>query len=247
MKFKRSIKIKPQRIKSIIPNFITITSLCLGLTSVRLSFEGEFEKAALLILTSGLMDFLDGKTARLLKVKSKLGEFLDSLSDMVSFGVAPMFLIYHFALSSHKKFGWTACLYFSTCMALRLARFNATLSDEKSISDQYFIGVPAPLGACIIMVPLFFFFETDAVFFQNFTLNFLFVWVSGFLMISTIPVFSLKSIHFSYQQVRLILLAGLSLLPFFYTHFYLMLGIIGILSIASIPMSRNYYARKHQI
>ena len=155
MKFKKNIQFK-----SFVPNFITITSLCLGLSSIRLSFEGHFEKAVIFILVAGVMDFLDGKTARLLKVKSKLGGYLDSLADMVSFGVAPMFLVYYFSLSTHKKLGWTACLYFSICMALRLARFNVMI-DVEDQQNKFFVGVPAPMGALIIMTPLLFFLEQN--------------------------------------------------------------------------------------
>lgn len=239
MKFKnRSLKIK-----SIVPNFITIVSLCLGLTSIRLSFEGHFEKALLLILAAAFMDFLDGKTARLLKVHSKLGEQLDSLADMVSFGVAPMFLVYHFALSPYKRLGWTACLFFSTCMALRLARFNAMLTTEGKDKD-YFVGIPAPLGGYLIMIAFMFFLETDLPIFKNFIVNFLLVWMTGFLMISTIPVFSNKNFDFSKTNVRLLLIICVTLLPFFYTHFYLMLAVLGLTIITSIPFSFNYYTKK---
>ena len=239
MKFKKKIRIKP-----FVPNVITIASLCLGLTSIRLSFEGQFEKAVMLILIAGIMDFLDGKTARILKVKSKLGEYLDSLVDMVSFGVAPMFLVYHFALFPFKKVGWIACLYFSMCMALRLARFNAMVEVEDE-EKKFFVGVPAPLGAYIIMVPLLFFLETELYIFHNFILNFVFVWCAGFLMVSTIPVFSLKHLDFSKSHTRLWILILGSFLPFFYTNFYLMLGVVGLISIASIPFSYNYYTKNH--
>lgn len=238
MKFKdNNLKITP-----FIPNFITIISLCSGLTSIRLAFEGNFERAVVLILIASVMDFLDGKTARLLKVKSKLGEYLDSLADMVSFGVAPMFLVYHFALSSHKKLGWTACLFFSVCMALRLARFNAMLSNDP-LEKKFSIGVPAPMGAFIIVIPLFFFLETDFLLFQNFIINFIFVWAAGFLMVSKIPVFMLKKFSFSKLHNRFFVITFLSGLPFFYTHPYFMLGLLGVISISSIPISYNYYKK----
>ncbi|USO02434.1 MAG: phosphatidylcholine/phosphatidylserine synthase [Alphaproteobacteria bacterium] len=251
MKFKKRVarlrqKQKEIKLRNLIPNFITLISLCLGLTAIRVSFEGLFEKAIILILIAGVMDFLDGKTARLLKVKSKLGAYLDSLVDMVSFGVAPMFVMYNFALSAHQKVGWTVCLYFSVCMALRLARFNAMIDeDAPNVERQYFFGVPAPMGGYIISIPLLLFLETEWEFLKNFSLNFVLIWGTGALMISKLPVFSFKYVQFSKQQLKILVFVFLSSLPFFYTHLYLMLGLIGVLSIASIPISFNYYKKNH--
>jgi CDP-diacylglycerol--serine O-phosphatidyltransferase len=142
--------------RAIVPNLVTSLALCAGLTSIRLAMEGRFELAVWAILVAAILDAIDGRVARLLKSTSNFGAQLDSLADFVNFGVAPALLIYIWVLDGIGPIGWTACLVYAICAALRLARFNAALDGEPEPDWQkdYFVGVPSPAGALTVLFPL---------------------------------------------------------------------------------------------
>ena len=181
-----------------IPNSITILSLCSGLTSIRFSINEEWKIAIYLILLASIFDFFDGWFARKLKGGSNFGAELDSLSDFISFGVAPSLLIYYWSLSSLNSLGWSVSLFFSACAALRLARFTADIYITTKPIDPsiYFVGVPSPAAAGLSLLPLFIFFEFDLSIFQNSYVNLINLFIIGFLMVSKIPTISLKNINF---------------------------------------------------
>ena len=141
----------------IVPNLLTLIGLCAGLTSMRFAHEGRFGSAAVAIVVAGAIDGLDGRLARLLKATSRFGAELDSLADFVCFGVAPAFILFLWSLQRAGGFGYTPCLIFAVCMALRLARFNAALDGAPAPAYTYnfFTGVPAPAGAGVALFPLF--------------------------------------------------------------------------------------------
>ena len=182
-----------------IPNSITILSLCCGLTSIKFSINGEWKISIYLIIFASVFDFFDGWFARKLKGGSNFGAELDSLSDFVSFGVAPSLLIYFWTLFELKSLGWSIALFFSACAALRLARFTADiyLTSKPIDTSVYFTGVPSPAAAGLSLLPLFIFFEFDYNMIQNEYLNLINLALIGFLMISKIPTISLKKINFS--------------------------------------------------
>ena len=182
-----------------IPNFITILSLCCGLSSVRFSISENWKIAVYLIILAAIFDFFDGWFARKLKEGTNFGAELDSLSDFISFGVAPCLLIYYWTLSELKSLGWSISLFFAICAALRLARFTADiyLTSKPIDSSMYFVGVPSPAAAGLSLLPLFIFFEFDFAFIQNEYLNLCNLSIIGFLMVSKIPTMSLKNINFS--------------------------------------------------
>ena len=182
-----------------IPNSITILSLCCGLTSIRFSINGEWKISIYLIIFASVFDFFDGWFARKLKGHSNFGAELDSLSDFISFGVAPSLLIYFWTLFELKSIGWSIALFFSACAALRLARFTADiyLTSKPIDTNVYFTGVPSPAAAGLSLLPLFIFFEFDYILVQNAYLNLINLALIGFLMISKIPTISLKKINFS--------------------------------------------------
>ena len=184
-------------ISKYVPNFITLLSLSCGFTSIRFSLNSEWEIAIYLILLATIFDFFDGWFARKLKSGSNFGAELDSLSDFVSFGVAPSFLIYLWSTHSVGSLGWGATLFFVICSALRLARFTADIyiTNKPIDNNEYFIGVPSPAAAGLILIPLFIYFEFNLNIFQNGYLNLLTTLVIGFMMISKIPTISLKSIN----------------------------------------------------
>ena len=182
-----------------IPNSITILSLCCGLTSIRFSINEDWKIAIYLIIFASVFDFFDGWFARKLKGGSNFGAELDSLSDFISFGVAPSLLIYFWSLSELNSLGWSIALFFSACSALRLARFTADiyLTNKPIDSKVYFTGVPSPAAAALSLLPLFIYFEFNLPMFQNSYLNLINLSVIGFLMVSKIPTISLKKINFS--------------------------------------------------
>ena len=182
-----------------IPNFITILSLCCGLTSIRFSINEDWKISIYLIIFAAVFDFFDGWFARKLKGGSNFGAELDSLSDFISFGVAPSLLIYFWSLSELKSLGWSIALFFSACAALRLARFTADiyLTSKPIDSSIYFTGVPSPAAAGLCILPLFIYFEFNFPIVQNSYLNLINLALIGFLMVSKIPTISLKQINFS--------------------------------------------------
>ncbi|MBT4355959.1 MAG: CDP-diacylglycerol O-phosphatidyltransferase, partial [Rhodospirillaceae bacterium] len=148
-KVPRRSRIKMMPISIIIPNLITVMALCSGLTGIRFALQERWEFAIGAIALAAILDTLDGRMARLLKGQSKFGAELDSLSDFISFGVAPALILFFWTTQSIQGIGWATVLFFSTCMALRLARFNTQLEDPNppSFSARFFSGVPAPAAA----------------------------------------------------------------------------------------------------
>ena len=141
-----SLKSRQFPIRRIIPNMVTLLALCLGLTAVRQGLEGRFELAVMCIVIAGFLDAFDGRLARILKAESPLGAQLDSLTDFVNFGIAPVLVVYLWALQSTGRIGWAVILVYSVCCALRLARFNVDMeeADRPAWKTKFFIGVPSP-------------------------------------------------------------------------------------------------------
>ena len=183
-------------ISKYVPNFITLLSLSSGFTSISFSLNGEWEIAIYLILLATIFDFFDGWFARKLKSGSNFGAELDSLSDFVSFGVAPSFLIYLWSTNTLGSLGWGATLFLVICSALRLARFTADIyvTNKPIDNKEYFTGIPSPAAAGLILLPLFIFFEFQIDLLKNEYFNFITTIVIGFMMISKIPTISLKKI-----------------------------------------------------
>src|ERR1700739_1242718 len=147
-------------VNRMVPNVLTLLALCAGMTAVRFAIGGNFEAAVFSIIAAGVFDGLDGRMARLLKATSSFGAELDSLSDFVSFGVAPAAVLYLWTLSDLNCPGWAIVLFFAVCCALRLARFNAgTGAEVPSYAAPFFRGAPAPAGAGLVMLPMFLRFE----------------------------------------------------------------------------------------
>ena len=182
-----------------VPNSITILSLCCGFTSIRYSIYEEWKIAIYLIIFASIFDFFDGWFARKLKGGSNFGAELDSLSDFISFGVAPSLLIYYWSLEELNSLGWSLTLFFVACSALRLARFTAEVyvTSKPIDSNIYFTGVPSPAAAGLCLLPLFIFFEYEITFIANPYFNLINLALIGLLMISNIPTISLKGVNFS--------------------------------------------------
>ena len=210
-KKKRSIirrsRSKDLDIRPLFPNMVTMTALAFGVSSINMSLWGEWRLAVAFIFFSMIFDFLDGKVARLLGVSSRFGAELDSLSDFVSFGVAPGVLMYLWSMKiavSHdvaraEAVGvyWIFALFLAMCCAIRLARFNSLLdAKQASYWKHFFMGVPAPAGAGLALYPIVLWFATNqATCFRNPVFVGFFLLLSGVLMASRIPTLSLKHLH----------------------------------------------------
>jgi CDP-diacylglycerol--serine O-phosphatidyltransferase len=198
-----------------IPNLMTMLGLCAGLTAMRFGLEGRFGPAAVAIVVAAAIDGLDGRLARLLKATSRFGAEFDSLSDFLCFGVAPPFVMYLWSLQRGGAYGYAPCVMFAVCMALRLARFNASLdgAPRPAYAYNFFTGVPAPAGAALALFPLFLGLEA-----QTLGLNWLLeaaqfpLFCAGvligtsLLLVSTLPIWSFKNFKVPSEYVLPLLL-----------------------------------------
>ncbi len=195
----------------ILPNMLTLIGVCIGLTSIRFALDGRFDFAIIAIIFAALIDGLDGRIARLIKGTSKVGKELDSLTDMISFGVAPAFIMYFWKLNTLERFGWLLCLIYVICVALRLARFNINSNQEASWRDNFFEGVPSPAGGILVLTPLI----VSLSGFDYVQLNYgiivpIFFVVTSFLLISKFPSYSFKKIVIP-RKTTIFLLFGIIL------------------------------------
>ena len=147
--------VESKKTRYILPNILTLAGVCLGISSIKFSLDLNFKMAVIFITLAAILDALDGRIARLIKGTSEFGKELDSLTDFVSFGIAPAFIIYFWELNKYGKLGWAITLIYSVCCVLRLARFNLTkFKPEETWKQNYFEGVPSPIGALLILSPL---------------------------------------------------------------------------------------------
>jgi CDP-diacylglycerol--serine O-phosphatidyltransferase len=144
-------------LRAVVPNAVTALALCSGLTAIRFAIGGLWENAVYAILIAAILDGMDGRIARALKGQSRFGAELDSLSDVIAFGVAPALILYLWSLQYWPRFGWLFSLAYAVCMALRLARFNALIDSEEQPHKTagFLTGVPAPAGAGLLLVPIY--------------------------------------------------------------------------------------------
>ncbi|HQV02905.1 MULTISPECIES: phosphatidylcholine/phosphatidylserine synthase [unclassified Novosphingobium] len=175
-----------------VPNAITAAALCAGLTGIRFGITGDFDRAVLAVVIAGMLDGIDGRIARLLKAQSRFGAELDSLADNVSFGVAPALILFLWSLNDLPRLGWFAALAYAVACALRLARFNARidLADEPRKTAGFLTGVPAPVGAGLVFLPLYLWTVTDNEQFRDPRLVGVWLVAMAFLMISSVATLS---------------------------------------------------------
>ena len=148
--------VSSKKTRYLLPNILTLGGVCLGISSIKFSIDGNFNLAVTLILLASILDALDGRIARLIKGTSDFGKELDSLTDFVSFGIAPVFILYFWELNNYGNLGWAIALIYSVCCVLRLARFNLTKIDNQLWKSNYFEGIPSPAGGILILMPLIF-------------------------------------------------------------------------------------------
>ena len=210
---KKNFKIVPEKrsARVILPNMLTLIGVCIGLTSIRFALDGRYEFAIIAIIIAAVIDGLDGRIARLIKGTSKVGKELDSLTDMISFGVAPAFIMYFWKLNELGRFGCLVCLIYVICVALRLARFNVNTGGEPSWRDNFFEGVPSPAGGILVLTPLIFSMSSIEVFKIDYAIIVpIFFIVTSFLLISKFPSYSFKKIVIQ-RKATIFLLFGIVL------------------------------------
>jgi CDP-diacylglycerol--serine O-phosphatidyltransferase len=236
---------KPVPFRVIVPNIITLIALCLGLTAIRLAFEGRYEPAVIAIVAAAFLDGVDGRVARLLKGTSRFGAELDSLADFVNFGVTPALILYSFLLNELKALGWIAVLVFAIAMALRLARFNVMLDDphRPEWKKNFFTGMPAPAGALTSMLPLYLSFLGVSVGAAAAPIALVYLLGLAFLMVSTIPVYSGKTIGLKVPRQWVLPIFVLSVAAFglLVSFPFEMLTVITVCFLGSIPFSVMRY------
>ena len=242
---KKSFKlVSDKKTRVILPNILTLIGVCIGLSSIKFALDSKYEIAIIAIIFAAVIDGLDGRIARLIKGTSKVGKELDSLTDVISFGVAPAFIMYFWSLNNLGKFGWLLCLIYVVCVALRLARFNVHSNEEPSWKDNFFEGVPSPAGGILVLMPLM--YSLSEIKFLNVNYNFIvpifFILVS-LLLISKVPTYSLKKIIVP-RTMTIFLLFGIVL--FFGLLLIYTLNVMVISCFASlclIPISFIHYIK----
>lgn len=239
---------KHQSFTRMIPNLLTLLNLCAGATAIRFALSDRFEEAVAAILLAGVLDLLDGGMARLLRAGSKLGAELDSLADLVSFGVAPGVMVYAWTMHTAGGIGWVPTLLFCVCAALRLARFNIAQDNttEAQGAYSYFVGLPTPGAAGILMVPMVLAFQYPDSTFDNVVLNGSVTVVAALLMVSRLPTFSLKGGHVPNKFVLPLLLLFCLLVGLAVEAPWATLTVVMLAYIATIPIGLVAFKRQQR-
>ncbi len=235
----RRPRFEPPTINRLIPNVLTVLALCAGFTALRFAMMERWDLAIFAIVVAAVLDVLDGRLARLLNGTSKFGAELDSLSDFLCFGAVPAMMVYLKSLHHLGGMGWAFCLVFAVCCALRLARFNTMIGDPNPPpwAGAYFVGVPAPAGAFLALLPLMGTIQFGSGFFDRPSLNAAVMVTVAALMVSRIPTFSTKKIKLTPSMALPILLLAVLLAAAIASEPFLTFLIAGTLYIASIPVS----------
>ena len=245
MENKKFKLVSAKKTRYLLPNILTLGGVCLGISSIKFSIDGNFALAVTLILFASILDALDGRVARLIKGTSEFGKELDSLTDFVSFGIAPVLILYFWELNNYGKLGWAIALIYSVCCVLRLARFNLTKFDnQEEWKNNFFEGIPSPAGGILILTPLI--YELSDL---NLNLNisnitpYLTILIA-LLLVSKVPTLSLKKITISPKTtIFLLLVIGLIFIALLFYTFETLL-IFSLIYLLSIPVS--FYVFKNQ-
>ena len=226
----------------ILPNILTLFGVCIGLSSIKFAFDGNFELAIIAVIIAGIIDGLDGRIARLIKATSKVGKELDSLTDVISFGVAPAFIMYFWSLVEIGRLGWLVSLIYVVCVALRLARFNVNTGGEPSWKDNFFEGIPSPAGGILVLTPLVYSLSEIQIFEPNYQIIVpsLFILIS-ILLISKIPTYSLKRIAVPRKTTIFLLFSVVLFFGFLFIYTFNTIVIASTIYLAFVPVSAFHY------
>jgi CDP-diacylglycerol---serine O-phosphatidyltransferase len=236
-------------IRVLIPNIFTLLGLCAGLTAIRMAIEHRWDLTVAALVFAAFLDGIDGRIARLLKASSRFGAELDSLADFVNFGVAPAIIIYTWALDDLRSMGWIAVLVYAVCAALRLARFNVALerSDLPAWKSSYFVGVPAPAGAIVLLLPIY--AQNLGLHLPSLTPLVLFYTLAiALLMVSRVPTFSGKLIgqRIAREHVPPVFVLAALFIALLLTYPSLTLAVGSVIYLVVIPVSAYRYFQEER-
>ena len=227
-----------------IPNIITIAALISGLTALRFALDGKWEMVVSLIVLAGVFDALDGRMARLLRVTSAFGAALDSLSDVVVFGVIPGLCLYLWALQDQGNIAWASALFYIVCIALRLARFDSELPDKPEYAKDFFTGLPSPAAGLLVLLPIVIDIHWGLSFIREAFLVSLVLVACGVGAVCTLPTFAGKSIKIPSSMVLPTLAIIALLAAFIVTQPWPAYLLLAGLYLIMIPVSLVAYTRK---
>jgi CDP-diacylglycerol---serine O-phosphatidyltransferase len=242
----RGAKLHEIPLRKLIPNIITVLAICAGLTGIRLAYEGQFELAVAMVLLAAFLDGIDGRIARLIKGETRFGAEMDSLADIVNFGVAPAFVLYAYVLHDVKTLGWVATVAYVIACALRLARFNVMNIGVQHVGwrRNYFVGVPAPMGAALVFLPFYLGIAdhgSDRLVAIGASLFMLFI---AFLLVSRLPVWSGKSFAFKKDYIVPAIMGVAVFVLVLASEPWLTLSLCVLAYLAFLPLSaRSYWQR----
>lgn len=244
----RGPRLREIPLRLMIPNMITVLAICAGLSGIRLAFENRIELAVAMVLLAAFLDGIDGRVARLLKATSNFGGQMDSLADIINFGVAPALVLYVFILDQARSIGWIAALVYAIACGLRLARFNvmAERQSKAAWQSEYFVGVPAPAGAMLVLLPVYLGLlglapeRTMALIASGYTV------LIAFLLVSRLPVWSGKS----ESRVRRDLVLPVILVVVFYvatlmTYTWETMAVTALGYLITLPFGARSWQRKY--
>ncbi|RFC61931.1 phosphatidylcholine/phosphatidylserine synthase [Fulvimarina endophytica] len=236
--------------RQIVPNLVTILAICAGMTGVRLAFEGRYELAVGMILGAAVLDGIDGRIARFLKGQSRFGAEMDSLADIVNFGLAPGLILYSYILADAGAFGWICALLYTSGCALRLARFNTMLDDPNRPKwhGAFFVGVPAPAGAGLALLPMYVGFLGPDLGVPEFTagVSAIYLVFVGLLMSSRIPTWSGKGAGLRIPRTYAIpvILALVLYIATLISFFWATLTVTALVYFCSIPLAWREFRKR---
>ena len=239
--------VSSKKTRYLLPNILTLGGVCLGISSIKFSIDGNFSLAVILILFASILDALDGRIARLIKGTSEFGKELDSLTDFVSFGIAPVFILYFWELYNYGKLGWAIALIYSVCCVLRLARFNLTKNNnDQEWKNNFFEGVPSPAGGLLILMPLIYDLSEFNINLNVKNITPYLTVLIALLLVSKIPTLSLKRISTSSKTtIFLLLLIGIIFIALLFYTFETLL-IFSFVYLITIPTSVYFYKNQQK-
>ena len=236
--------VSDKKARMLLPNALTLINVCIGLSSIKFALDAKFELSIIAIIFAAIFDALDGRVARLLKGTSLVGKELDSLADLISFGVAPAFIMYFWSLNNLGKFGWLLTMIYVVCVALRLARFNVNSNSELSWKNNYFEGVPSPAGGILILIPLI--FSLSEINFIDINYDIIvptFFIIISFLLISKTPTFAFKKISIPRRMTIFALFGVVLFFGLLLIYTFKVLVICGLIYICLIPIGYFNYQK----
>lgn len=247
----RGPRLREIPLRLLVPNLITVLAICAGMTGIRLAFENRFELAVAMVLIAAFLDGIDGRVARLLKAQTKFGAQMDSLADIINFGVAPALVLYVFLLDQARSFGWIAGLVYAIAAGLRLARFNV-ISESPTRSQwqtEYFVGVPAPAGAILVLLPVYLGFLGLPFDRPVALIAALYTMFIAFLLVSRMPVFSGKGLGAKVRRdlVMPLILAAVVYVSLLMSFTWETLTVSTLAYLATLPFGARAWTRKYGV